>query len=236
MHGRGGFYGLKLRIRVGVSDVRAEPRFRSERIDQLLFGEEVEVLSEENGYLKIRTRDGGSGFISENGAEKVAVGPAYKLVTTVIRHGLRLPIGSLITRQEVSDFGMPPTSFRPLSYRCDKLRLARRYLGVPYLWGGTSEFGIDCAGLVFRTHEMSNIHIPRALVRDRHQYGRTIKSLPKAAEGDLLFFPGHVGIYLGKGKMIHSNLHDQRVSITDFNDGEKYSSKLLTDLEMILRV
>lgn len=233
---QGGPSGLKLRIRVGVSDVRGEPKFRSERVDQLLFGEEVDVLSDENGYLRIKTRDGGNGFISENGTGKTASKPAYKLVKTVLRQGLRLPIGSLLSGLEIKNLAVPPASFRSISYKCDKIELARKYLGVPYLWGGTSEFGIDCAGLVFRVHEMSNIHLPRALVRDRHLYGRQVKSLSKAEQGDLMFFPGHVGIYLGRGKMIHSNLHDQRVSITDFNDGDKYSSKLLAELEMILRV
>ncbi|MGY1772925.1 transglycosylase SLT domain-containing protein [Blastococcus sp. SYSU D00813] len=87
---------------------------------------------------------------------------------------------------------------------------ARRYLGVPYAWGGTDPAsGLDCSGLVQRVYEDLGIDLPRTSAQQATA-GTPVASLAEARPGDLVFFDhsssrsgiDHVGIYIGDGKMI----------------------------------
>jgi cell wall-associated NlpC family hydrolase len=85
---------------------------------------------------------------------------------------------------------------------------AAQYIGVPYQWGGTSPAtGFDCSGLVQHVYADLGIALPRTS-QEQATVGSPVASLADARPGDLLFFepgpggPGHVGIYIGNGKMI----------------------------------
>ena len=80
---------------------------------------------------------------------------------------------------------------------------AKRFLGTQYRWGGKSSQGIDCSGLAFMSFLDNGLLIWRdaGIVE-----GYPIKSISSEAlkKGDLIFFPGHVAMYLGEGRYIHS--------------------------------
>jgi cell wall-associated NlpC family hydrolase len=81
---------------------------------------------------------------------------------------------------------------------------ARKYLGVPYVFGGTNpKTGLDCSGLVQRVYKDLGISLPR-LVRDQMHKGTAVPNLAAAKPGDLLVFGGHehIAIYIGNNKMI----------------------------------
>jgi cell wall-associated NlpC family hydrolase len=87
-------------------------------------------------------------------------------------------------------------------------RNAMRFLGVPYVFGGTSTGGFDCSGYVQHVFAMMGFHLPRTA--DAQFYaGRTIAGAMKP--GDLVFFqtylpgPSHVGIYLGNDEFVHAS-------------------------------
>lgn len=81
---------------------------------------------------------------------------------------------------------------------------ARKYLGVPYVFGSTNpDVGLDCSSLVQRTYRDLGVRLPR-LVRHQRYSGVPVASLEDAKAGDLLIFDGyaHIGIYVGNGRMI----------------------------------
>ncbi|HEY1133167.1 MAG TPA: transglycosylase SLT domain-containing protein, partial [Nocardioides sp.] len=85
---------------------------------------------------------------------------------------------------------------------------ARKYLGVPYVWGGTDpEKGLDCSGLVQLVYDNLGIDLPRVSYQQATA-GRAVEGgLANARPGDILAFNSpvnHVGIYIGDGKMIEA--------------------------------
>jgi peptidoglycan DL-endopeptidase CwlO len=95
-------------------------------------------------------------------------------------------------------------------------RSALKFLGVPYVFGGTSRNGFDCSGYVQHVFAMLGISLPRTADA---QYGKGRRVIGGMLPGDLVFFqtyapgPSHVGIYIGKGKFVHaSSSHGVMVS------------------------
>lgn len=94
--------------------------------------------------------------------------------------------------------------------REELVRTAKSFIGIPYLWGGTStETGFDCSGLTMTVYQLNGLDLPRT---SREQFG-TGNSVNQAAleKGDLVFFAtkggrkiSHVGIYAGDGLFIHA--------------------------------
>ena len=94
---------------------------------------------------------------------------------------------------------------------------AKSYLGVQYRWGGRTFMGIDCSGLCFNAYRFNGIDIWRDADIEKSQNLRKI-GLHEAKEGDLLFFEGHIALYLGNGEIIHSSASKGKVVIEKFED------------------
>ena len=100
----------------------------------------------------------------------------------------------------------------------DIVAAARKYLGVPYVWGGESlsEGGFDCSGLVQKVFGEFDIDLPRVARQQMHS-GTEVASLAEARPGDLIVTRGggHIMIYIGDNKVLHAPRPGQDVQIRD---------------------
>lgn len=84
----------------------------------------------------------------------------------------------------------------------DWVDVARLFVGSPYLWGGRTRWGIDCSGLVQVALAAGGITAPRDSDMQFEALGRAVDT-PR--RGDLVFFPGHVGIMVDETDLLHAN-------------------------------
>lgn len=239
-------YGL---IKVNVGDVRAEPKFRAERLTQAIFNEKVEILNEKENWSYIKLANEYLGWIQSNRILKTDKDKVDAFLSK-INHVVS---SSIINLYEQSDFnsgiltklvfntklviGKISGKFAEVicpddrkgwvdktkitkcsaqkkvnSSNVDELiELAKAFIGVPYLWGGKTPFGFDCSGFVQTLFDFFLLEIPRDS-KDQMKCGMLVRR-ENLRLGDLIFFPGHVGIYLSNGEIIHANLSRGHVSI-----------------------
>jgi cell wall-associated NlpC family hydrolase len=111
--------------------------------------------------------------------------------------------------------GLPagPTPSPAAERNARAARIAVRYVGVPYAWGGSSPAGFDCSGLVAYAFGRVGVALP-------HSSYALWDALPKVPRdrlrpGDLVFFSGlgHVGIYVGRGRYVHAPQTGETVEV-----------------------
>ncbi|MDW6025990.1 NlpC/P60 family protein [Mesorhizobium sp. BAC0120] len=231
--------GRPARIVVAAADIRKAPRPDSGLNTQALHGDDVRVFDIAGGWAWIQAeRDGYVGYVTETvlaergqaSTHVVAAtrtflysGPDLKLpVTKALSIGSRLTItGSAETRgtryallgsgEAVIEKHIAPIGWRSPDY----VTLAETLIDTPYLWGGTSAFGIDCSGLVQLSLRMAGTDV----LRDSDMQAETIGSAIEPGEnfsrlrrGDLVFWKGHVAIMTDAQNMVHANGHTMTVS------------------------
>lgn len=119
--------------------------------------------------------------------------------------------------------GVPAVKAHGNTTGADVVATAKKYLGVPYVWGGNNpKIGLDCSSLVQHTFRDLGIDLPR-VARDQAKVGTEVPSLAQAKPGDLLVLRGgaHIGIYLGDNKMIHAPRPGEKVSIRELFEKDK---------------
>ncbi len=100
------------------------------------------------------------------------------------------------------------------------VRSAQDFIGVPYLWGGTSsDNGFDCSGLTMTVYQLNGMNLPRNSAR-QFEVGSSVESISDLHRGDLVFFSAkwkngvsHVGVYIGNGQFIHASSQGKKIRI-----------------------
>lgn len=166
------------------ADVVSLPKVQGVRLCTLFRGSLVQVLayeSEAEGWAKVELADGRIGYVRNEYLWKKQFSQSF------------LWTGELPQRQIEDEE----------AFRQNVIRTAKSYLGTQYRWGGRSTAGIDCSGLTSASYMLNGILTYRdAKIMEGYPVHEISKEQMKP--GDLLYFPGHIGMYLGDGMYLHS--------------------------------
>jgi cell wall-associated NlpC family hydrolase len=136
-----------------------------------------------------------------------------------------LPFGALVGGDEQGSFLTTDAGFvhrrhvgRIDQLASDPVAVAEQLIGMPYLWGGRGADGIDCSGLVQIALAAAGMSCPRDTDQIRAQCGRDIPEDAPLRRGDVISFPGHVGLMVDAERLIHANAHWMAVTIEPLAD------------------
>ncbi|MHB1645615.1 MAG: C40 family peptidase [bacterium] len=145
------------------------------------------------------------------------------LYSNVIRQGAILTVPESYKVNVYNNSNNSPNSYKNNGYLGKKIvKVAFRYLGVPYVWGGTTRSGMDCSGFVQHVFKKLGITIPRT-AREQSRLGKYVPK-NKLKPGMLLFFRtyapyiSHVGIYIGHGKFIQANSGAGKITVNSLSN------------------
>lgn len=191
-----------LRAASAWMDIYDQPKVQGRLIVSLPRGSFVSRAEEEkDGWIRIRTFQGAEGWVHERDTAPRMDDDSFLMdegEQAVCFHRLRERILKKIPEYEL---------------RMGVVRSALAYLGAPYRWGGKAPGGIDCSGLAFMCWMENGILIYRD-AQILPQYPVRKIEPANIREGDLIFFPGHVAVYLGNGKYIHATAYAKTPWVT----------------------
>lgn len=131
---------------------------------------------------------------------------AELVVRTVDERFAELKSGLFVMTRHISERGR---------FAADFVEVAERFLGTPYLWGGRTRLGLDCSGLVQLALEAAGQSCPRDSDMQQAALGTEVLvpvDLEGLDRGDLVFWPGHVGIMTDSAMLLHANAHHMSVA------------------------
>jgi len=128
---------------------------------------------------------------------------------------------------------IPENSLSEQQLRENVVQTALSYVATPYRWGGKSPLGIDCSGLCSMVYMLNGVYIYRDA---KIVEGFPIKeiSLEHIQKGDLLYFPGHIALYIGDNLYVHSSLAGNEVNINSLDEQhQQYRKDLATSITAV---
>lgn len=231
--------GRPARITVGVANVRKAPAKDAGVNTQFLFGDDVQVFEDKDGFAWVQgERDGYVGYVASTALGPRASAPTHvvSVPRTFLYPGPDLrfpPSGQLSMGSSVAVTGSAETRGtayavlasgeaviarhlrRVADHAADYVTVAEEFLGTPYLWGGVSGFGIDCSGLVQLAMRMAGRDVLRDSDMQASGLGEPFDpgaDFSGLRRGDLVFWKGHVAVMTDNRDMIHANGHTMLVS------------------------
>jgi cell wall-associated NlpC family hydrolase len=224
--------GVPCQLRTGFATVKAAPDFEARQTTQALFGETVTVYEEHDGWVwgQIET-DGYVGYLRLDTLWGETPEPTHRV--SAIRTFLfpepdlkspTLDVLSLTSRVavvgETNGFAELEQGGWVFMKHLAELEdvvpdfaaTAGRLIGVPYLWGGKTSMGLDCSGLVQIALDAAGLSVPRDSDQQAKAIGEAVADFGDLRRGDIVFFPGHVGIMTGPERLLHANAFHMMVT------------------------
>jgi cell wall-associated NlpC family hydrolase len=237
--------GTLAQINVLVTALHKLPDQTSRQLTQALFGEACNVFEAKNGWAWIQLQnDGYVGYVRENvlskphhaATHRVANVSTWRFPSPDLKSQ---PAAQLYFNSQVSverregNYALLHEGgalFAPhlrviADHEHDFVVVAERYLHVPYYWGGKTCAGIDCSGLLQISLHACGILAPRDSDLQENALGILINDDKNLRRGDLIFWPGHVGIMQSATQLLHANGHFMKVTSEPLTDVVARSEK-----------
>lgn len=244
--------------------MRLEPDFSSETSNELLFGEQVEILETHGDFHVVENQaDGYEGYIHAGALSDVLFEPTHAITAQQAYlysapDFKSPPLGSLpfeakirIENEDEREAGFVQTAhdgwvfhkdIRAIDgFSYDFVKTAKRFLHAPYLWGGRTAAGLDCSSLVQLSMMAAGIPCPRDTGEQAEELGapaafQSAADFKAIKAGDIVYFPGHVGIMLDSTKLLNATSRHMRVVVEDLFDligiyGEITALRRIADYE-----
>ncbi|MGE4430782.1 MAG: NlpC/P60 family protein [Sphingobium sp.] len=205
--------------------LRQAPSAESVAVSQLLPGEGFHLLDvtgqwawgfcEHDGYVGYVERTAlATGWLEATHHVTARAAPLFAAADIKTPVAGTLPAGARLAGTVEGDFVMTAQGAVHLRHvaptgevEADWVAAAQRQIGQPYVWGGRGDGGIDCSGLLQLALGQAGIRIPRDSDLQRDSLGMEIEDGDMLRRGDVLFFPGHVGIMLDADNLLHANAY-----------------------------
>jgi len=223
--------------------LRFSPSATARQESQLLYGELFTVYDRQDGWCWGQNQtDGYVGYVAAE-ALSTAVHEPDHMVATRFTHLYpapdlkQPPLGGISMCAQVqlvdvdNGFGqildgswIYAKHLVPLDFATpDVIGTGLKFLGTPYLWGGRSANGVDCSSLVQLALRLAGLRVPRDSDMQETAVGTAVPmsdphDFSAVEEGDLVFFPGHVGFFVSGWRFLHANAFDMLVSIHRFSE------------------
>ncbi|MGV3720512.1 MAG: NlpC/P60 family protein [Actinomycetota bacterium] len=196
------------RALAGAVSIFRLPDAQSTWLGKLKQGQQVAIVSQWQGWWSIVMADGSQGYVPQSHVE---------LLPFQVRSVTPAAPASSAAQPPASQMGAAP--LQTVSYvgaARSLIEEAYRYMGTPYVYGGNSESGIDCSGLVKNCFSTLGIQLPRR-ASEQARVGAPVP-LTDLQPGDRLYFSvkkqhDHTGIYLGDGYFIHAASSRGKVTV-----------------------
>ncbi|MEL7123885.1 MAG: SH3 domain-containing C40 family peptidase [Bacteroidota bacterium] len=218
---------------ISVVSIRTAPAHKAEQLSQLLFGETFEVLETKGRqWCKVKCSwDDVEGWVAANQINYITqaafeahynnVACSLELFQAVMgeHEFIGIPLGAQLPEFDGMRLKMGGQNFtfsgqavfqdeieQPLIFL---LKVARRYINAPYLWGGRSPYGIDSDGLIQMIYKMAGMKLPRR-ASEQVFCGENIYFIEQALPGDIAFFENknnrvtHTGLVLNDNRIMHA--------------------------------
>ncbi len=245
--------GAPKRIAAPVASLRASPSDSAGQDTQALFGEIFNVYDTEGDWSWGQLdRDGYVGWIKSTQLRDDIIAPTHVVtalrtivfskadlkspaqmmlslnthITVDQQEGdyVRLATGGWVHGRHLRHMGESP----PLGF----VGFAEQFLGTPYLWGGNSSLGLDCSGLLQSAMMGAGRIVPRDADMQEKAVGDALpldNGLPALVRGDLVFWPGHVGIMQDEKTLLHANAYHMVCAREPLSDAIKRIENNATD-------
>jgi hypothetical protein len=253
-----------------VMNMYSKPTAEADVVSQAIYGANVGVLEQKDGWARIRTADDYTGWAPLSAlktgqpyAARGRVAEVQSLFAHVYREASvtkHAPVLTVPYETKLEVIGEPEgqrwlqvrlpddrpgwiqlgdISFDPKPIGIpEMIELSKRFLGLPYTWGGTSSFGYDCSGFAQMLCRRRGFNLPRDAQPQADWSGVIAVERKDLQAGDLLYFGSsdkkitHTGIYIGDGKFINATTHETPMVRID-NLDEPYWTKLLVAMRRV---
>jgi cell wall-associated NlpC family hydrolase len=206
--------------------VRKEATTESSVISMVPEGEELLVLEEAEGWVKVDVEEG-TGWIS---TDYVTLHSEFVQAESKEEEAARLAkeaeerkkaraaaaaktSSSTSSKSQTTSYSVGEGSEMGVAVA----QYALQFVGNPYVYGGTSlTNGADCSGFVMSVYANFGVSLPHSSASDRSQ-GYAVDSLDNAQPGDLICYSGHVALYIGNGQIVHASNKRTGIIVSNAN-------------------